>query len=80
MAEEAIIKLTARALRATGAAGVKGSTLKYLTECELGSPLTTVDFNDALSFLENGGYAGKRVNQFGFIIYWLTEAGKNWIV
>lgn len=79
MSDEAIIRLTARALRGVGDCGVKRSTLKYLTECELGSPLTTMQFDDAVAFLDNGGYAAKRVNQFGFVIYWLTESGKNWI-
>ena len=80
MIDEFLTKQMARSLRGVGTCGVKKPTLFNLAECDIGRPLTTAEADVSLTWLMDHGYVHTRTNEFGFEVFWITEAGKNWIV
>ncbi|MFZ4777968.1 MAG: hypothetical protein ACOYM3_21575 [Terrimicrobiaceae bacterium] len=79
MINEALIKITARTLRNVGDEGVTKSALATLTECDIGRKIVTEEFEDALAFLKQKGFVATQKNVFDKDVYFLTQAGKNFI-
>lgn len=79
MINEALIKMTARTLKRVGDEGTHKVAIGALTECDIGRPLTTVEIDDAVAFLVDHGFAGVIKDTFGRNIYFLTQAGKNFL-
>lgn len=79
MINEALIKMMARTLRNAGDEGVTKSALVTLTECDIGRKLITEECEDALAFLRQKGFVATQKNVFDKDVYFLTQAGKNFI-
>lgn len=77
--DEFLTRQMAKTLRGVGLNGVKKPTLFNIASCDVGRPLLSAEADEALQWLRDRGYVASRVNDFGFEVFWVTEAGRNWL-
>lgn len=73
----ALIKHCLSILRTIGPAGLPEEALMAEIEVAAGRPLTTAAARGTIIECVDRGFVASRRDDFGRIIYWLTEAGKN---